>query len=69
MPLDMSQLILLVILTTLAAIVWSLRVLFMLERRIARIDIHIEQLVESVLKEEKRIEAEEAKILKAVNKK
>lgn len=63
MPLELNQFILLIIITTLAAIVWSLRVLFLMEKRISRIDVHIEQLVESVLREEKRIEEQELKIV------
>ncbi len=52
-------LILAIIVATLAAIVYSLRVLVLMERRIARIDAHIEALVQSVLKEELKIEREE----------
>ena len=47
---------------TLAAIVYCLRILVLLERRIARIDTHIEALVKTVLKEELKIEQEELKI-------
>ena len=54
--------ILAVILGTLFAIVYSLRVLVLMERRIARIDTHIESLVTQVLVEENRIEEEEDKI-------
>lgn len=45
-----------VILGTLAAIVYSLRILVSMERRIARIEMHIERVVEKVIKEEIRIE-------------
>lgn len=54
--------ILAVILGTLLAIVYSLRVLVLMERRIARIDTHIESLVTQVLIEEQKIEEEESKI-------
>lgn len=58
---DDSQLLLVlaIIIATLAAIVYSLRILVLMERRIARIDAHIETLVKSVLKEEFKIEKEE----------
>ena len=55
-------LILAVVVGTLAAIVYCLRILVLLERRIARIDTHIEALVKTVLKEELAIEQEEQKI-------
>ena len=48
-----------VVFGTLIAIVYALRILVLLERRIARIDVHIEHLVKSVLKEELKIEKEE----------
>lgn len=54
--------ILAVILGTLFAIVYSLRVLVLMERRVARIDTHIESLVMQVLEEEHKIEEEESKI-------
>ena len=54
--------VLAVILGTLFAIVYSLRVLVLMERRVARIDTHIEALVTQVLVEEHRIEEEENKI-------
>lgn len=44
-----------VMLGTLLAIVYSLRVLVILERRIARIELHIEKLAERILREEKSI--------------
>lgn len=52
-----SAVILAVIIGTLAAIVYSLRVLILLERRIARIDTHIELMAKSILKDEQEIEA------------
>jgi hypothetical protein len=48
-----------IIIGTLAAIVYSLRVLILLERRIARMDLNIEALVNRVLQEELKIEREE----------
>ena len=51
-----------IVLGTLAAIVYSLRVLVLLERRIARIDTHIEALVLKVLEHEEHIEQEEEQI-------
>ena len=48
--------VLAIIVATLGAIVYSLRVLILLERRIARMDVHLELLVKSVLKDETEIE-------------
>ena len=45
-----------IIIGTLAAIVFSLKVLFELERRIASIDKNIERMVRGVLREELNIE-------------
>jgi len=44
-----------IIVGTLAAIVYSLRVLVLMERRIARIESHVERAVDKVLKEEVKI--------------
>ena len=41
---------------TLAAIVYSLRVMVLMERRIARIEGHIENVVNKVMREEVSIE-------------
>ena len=54
--------ILAIVIGTLAAIAYSLRVLVLLERRIARIDTHIEALVLKVLEHEEHIEEEEKQI-------
>jgi hypothetical protein len=54
--LTIEQLILCVIIGTLASIVYSLRVLVLMERRVARMEEHIEQIVAKVLKEELVIE-------------
>ena len=48
-----------IIIGTLAAIVYSLRVLILMERRIARMDLNIEALVNRILQEELKIEREE----------
>ena len=45
-----------IIVGTLGAIVYSLRVMVLMERRIARIEEHIERVVGKVMKEEVRIE-------------
>ena len=57
MAVDSSLLtvILAIIIGTLAAIVYSLRVLVLMERRVARIDRHIEMLAEKLVVEEKKI--------------
>lgn len=51
-----------IIIGTLAAIVYSLRVLILLERRIARMDLNIESLTNKILREELAIERELDKI-------
>jgi hypothetical protein len=56
--LDIQKLILAVIIGTLAAIVYSLRVLVLMERRIASIEAHIERVIEKIMKEEIVIERE-----------
>ncbi len=53
---DILRITLAVIIGTLAGIVYSLRVLFLIERRIARIEEHIDKVVHKVLKEELKIE-------------
>ena len=62
MPLDLQNLTLLIIVGTLAAIVYSLRVLVLLEKRIARMD-------ENLIKITQRVEKEELKIEKTLTKK
>lgn len=54
--LTLEGLILVIILATLAALVYSMRVLVLLERRIARIDVHIEKMSQAMLDEEIKIE-------------
>ena len=61
---DIQGAILAIILGTLAGIVYSLRVLILVERRIARIDLNLEGITKRILEQELRIEAEESKIEK-----
>jgi hypothetical protein len=51
-----------IVIGTLAAIVYSMRILVLLERRIARIDKHIELMALNIIKDEEKELAEEAKI-------
>ncbi|MBI2208038.1 hypothetical protein HYU50_00930 [Candidatus Woesearchaeota archaeon] len=56
MAFGVQEITLAIIVGTLAAIVYSLRVLVLMERRIARIEGHIEAVVNKVMREEVRIE-------------
>ena len=56
MAADLSSVILAIIIGSLGAIVYSLRVLVLMERRVARIDQHLEMMVEKVVLEERKIE-------------
>ncbi|MAE43014.1 hypothetical protein CMO93_04535 [Candidatus Woesearchaeota archaeon] len=56
MVFGVQEITLAIIVGTLAAIVYSLRVLVLMERRIARIEGHIETVVNRVMKEELKIE-------------
>ncbi len=56
MVLGVQEVTLAIIVGTLAAIVYSLRVLVLMERRIARIEMHIEHVVGKVMREELSIE-------------
>ncbi|MBI2139518.1 hypothetical protein HYU14_01230 [Candidatus Woesearchaeota archaeon] len=56
MVLEVQQVTLAVIVGTLAAIVYSLRVLVLMERRVARIEMHVENVVGKIMREELRIE-------------
>ena len=58
MPLELQGVILAIIIGTLAAIVYSLRILVIMERRVAKIEQHIELLAEKIIREELRIERE-----------
>lgn len=53
---QLLMVILSIIIGTLAAIVYSLRVLVLMERRVGRIESHIESMAGSILKEELKIE-------------
>jgi len=53
----MEAVILAIIIGTLAAIVYSLRILVLLERRIAKMDMNLERIVERVAAEEIKIES------------
>jgi hypothetical protein len=54
--LSLAEVILAVIIGTLAAIVYSLRVLILLERRVAGMELNIQRMTNRVLKEEAVIE-------------
>jgi hypothetical protein len=54
--LELAEVILAVIIGTLAAIVYSLRVLILLERRVAGMESNIQKMTNRVLKEELLIE-------------
>lgn len=54
--LELAEVILAVIIGTLAAIVYSLRVLILMERRIASMEMNIQKITQKVLKEETVIE-------------
>lgn len=53
---DLGIVILSIIIGTLAAIVYSLRVLVLMERKVAKIEKHIETLAGRILSEEYKIE-------------
>lgn len=67
MATGIDALILGIIIGTLLAIVYALRVLVLMERRLARVDAHIETLVKTILEEEEQILAEEQKIEDMLN--
>jgi len=56
MALGVPEITLSIIVGTLAAIVYSLRVLVLMDRRMERIEVHIEKMAEKIVKEELRIE-------------
>ena len=56
MALDTLTIVLSVVVGTLAAIVYSLRVLVLMERRMSRIESHVEGISAKILKEELKIE-------------
>ena len=53
---QMLTIILSIIIGVLAAIVYSLRVLVLMERRVARMEMHLEKVAEKILREELTIE-------------
>lgn len=53
---DLSVVILSIIIGTLAAIVYCLRVLIIMERRVAKIEKHIENVTMKIIQEEYNIE-------------
>lgn len=55
-----------IIIGALGAIIYALRMLVILERRIARIDYHIGLFVKRILKEELKIEDEEKEIMNKI---
>ncbi|MAG07952.1 hypothetical protein CMO89_00610 [Candidatus Woesearchaeota archaeon] len=56
MPLDIQGVTLSIIIGTLAAIVYALRILVLMERRMGRIELHIEKIAERIIREELKIE-------------
>jgi len=64
MALEFNTLMMFVFAGTLAAIVYSLRILILLERRIAKMDENIARLTKKVLAEEVKITGMEKKLLK-----
>ena len=65
---NLETVILAIIIGTLAAIVYSLRILVLVERRIARIDKHIEMMAEKIVLEEKQVLQKEDVIEKLIKK-
>jgi len=56
MGLGVEGVTLAIIVGTLFAIVFSLRILVIMERRVARMEMHIERLATAILQEERKIE-------------
>jgi len=56
MALGFQEITLAIIIGTLAAIVYSLRILVIMERRMARMELHVENLAEKIVQEELKIE-------------
>ena len=69
MPLTTEQAILAIIVGTLFAIIYSLRILVLVERRIARMDENLVLITQKVAAEEIKIERQEKAIIKALKKK
>ena len=66
MVLGIQELTLAVIVGTLAAIVYSLRILVLLERRMAKMDENIEKITKKILSEELKLERVEKRIAQRV---
>jgi hypothetical protein len=64
---DIEIVIVAVIIGTFAGLLWSIRVLYSLNLKIASIEQHLLKIVTRIEKEEKIIEAEERKIEKKLN--
>ncbi len=56
MVMEVIHVTLAIVAGTLLAIVFALRILVIMERRVARMELHIERLATSILQEEKLIE-------------
>jgi hypothetical protein len=56
MALNLEGVILSIIIGTLAAIVYSLRILILMERRMSRIEGHVESIAAKILREELKLE-------------
>jgi hypothetical protein len=54
--LDTIEITLAVVVGMLLAVIFALRILVIMERRVARMELHIERLATSILKEEHTIE-------------
>lgn len=68
MSLSSEQVILAIIVGTLFAIIYSLRILVLVERRIARMDENLLLIAKSIAAEEVKIERQEKAILRSVKK-
>jgi len=55
MAMALQEITLAIIIGALAAIIYALRVLVLMERRVERIEMHIENLANKIVKEEVRI--------------
>ena len=62
--LERIDVVLAIIIGVLAAIVYSLRVLVLMDRKISRIEMHIEKMAHKMVKEEYLIEDELKRVIK-----
>ena len=69
MSLTTENVILAIIVGTLFAIIYSLRILVLVERRIARMDENLLAITRKVVSEEARIEKQERAIMKSIKRK